>query len=237
MYDAELDGEDVTFGTSGFLYQNNKLMYDRTTNTLWHSLTGEPVVGELAFSGKKLTQYPVTVTSWQKWVEQNPDTTVVSIDTGYTRRYLAPSEVGSAYYEYRNSPDAMFPTFSVDDRLPEKDNVVGISAAGAATAYPVDVVTAEQVINTVVGDVEAVLLGHSLTGVIGAYERGGNVFEPGGDSSDPREVVDQTGMTWTATDDALVAEDGQSLARLPTRELFWFAWVAFFPGTDVYTGR
>ena len=42
MYDAQLDGEDVTFGTSGFLYQNNKLMYDRPTDTLWHSLTGEP---------------------------------------------------------------------------------------------------------------------------------------------------------------------------------------------------
>ena len=48
MYDSELFGEDVTFGTSGFLYQNNKLMYDRQTRTLWNQLTGEPVLGPSA---------------------------------------------------------------------------------------------------------------------------------------------------------------------------------------------
>ena len=31
-----IDGERVQFGTSGFLYQSNKLMFDRKTETLWH---------------------------------------------------------------------------------------------------------------------------------------------------------------------------------------------------------
>lgn len=237
MYDAELDGIDVTFGTSGFLYQNNKLMYDRTTNTLWHSLTGEPVIGKLAHSGKKLSRFPVTVTTWQAWVEEHPETTVVSLDTGFRRLYLPPSEIGSAYYEYRNSPDAMFPTFSIDSRLAEKDHVVGISSgAGKSTAYLVDQVVAERVINTAVGDVEAVLVGHPLTGVVGVFARDGHVFEIGEPGSDPYHILDESGAAWTATDDALVAEDGRSLARLPARELFWFAWVAFFPGTEVYSG-
>ena len=26
----------LTFGSSGFLYRSNKLMYDRNTDTLWH---------------------------------------------------------------------------------------------------------------------------------------------------------------------------------------------------------
>ena len=100
-------------------------------------------------------------------------------------------------------------------------------------AFPVDQVVAERVINTAVGHVEAVLVGHPLAGVIGVFERGGMKFEPG---SDPHQILDESGTTWTATDEALVAEDGRSLARLPTRELFWFAWAAFFPGTDVYPG-
>ncbi len=238
MYDAEVYGDDVTFGTSGFLYQNNKLMYDRKTDTLWHSLTGEPVVGELAFSGMKLTSHPVTVTTWKQWEEQHPDTTVVSIDTGYTREYLAPSEKGSAYYQYRNSPKAMFPTFAVDDRLPEKDNVVGISSGtGESMAFPVDTVVAERVINATIGDVEAVLVGHQESGVIGVYERDGIVFETAGPGSDPREIVDEAGTTWTATADGLVAGDGRLLARIPARESFWFAWAAFFPGTEVYAGE
>jgi len=237
VYDAELDGQEVTFGTSGFLYQNNKLMYDRKTNTLWHSLTGEPVIGELALSGKKLTRYPVTVTTWREWLEQHPDSTVVSLNTGHERSYLAPSQPGSAYFAYRASPEAMFPTFVVDDRLPEKDNVVGIASGGTALAFPVELVTAERVVNASVGDVEAVLIGHPATGVIGVFERGGHVFETGANGSDPREVTDEFGMIWTATDDALLADDGRSLPRLPAREMFWFAWAVFFPGTELYPGK
>ncbi len=233
MYDSELNGQDVTFGTSGFLYQNNKLMYDRTTNSLWHSLTGEPVVGELADSGIRLTRYPVTVTTWSDWLEQHPDTTVVDINTGFRRRYLDPSEVGSAYYEYRASPTAMFPTFSVDDRVAEKDSVVGVAADGESTAFPMDTIVAERVINTRVGEADVVLLGHPLTGVIGVFERGEEQFSV---SENPREVVDGRGGTWTAGDDGLTASDGRVLPRLAARELFWFAWAAFFPGTEVYTG-
>ena len=234
MYDAELDGQDVTFGTSGFLYQNNKLMYDRPTDTLWHSLTGEPVIGELAHSGKKLNRFPVTVTTWQEWLEQHPDTTVLSLDTGFERRYFPPAEPGSAYFEYRASPDAMFPVFGVDDRLPEKIDVVGVaSGVGEATAFPVERVVAERVINTAIGEVGIVLIGHPLSGVVGVFERGGIMFEPG---DGPRRVFDESGRVWTATDDRLISDDGRSLARIPARELFWFAWAAFFPLTEVYSG-
>ena len=48
MYSARIDGEPTTFGTSGLLYRSNKLMYDRTTNSIWNQFTGEPVIGPLA---------------------------------------------------------------------------------------------------------------------------------------------------------------------------------------------
>lgn len=231
MYDSELNGQDVTFGTSGFLYQNNKLMYDRTTNSLWHSLTGEPVVGELANSGVGLKRYPVTITTWLDWLEQHPDTTVVDIDTGFSRRYFDPSDVGSAYFEYRASPTAMFPTFGVDGRLPEKSNVVGIASGGESVAYPLDVIFRERVINTDVGETSLVVLGHPLTGVLGVFDRGGLEFSAG---EDPRELVDDSGVSWVVGDDGLESATGRLLPRLPARELFWFAWAAFFPGTSVY---
>jgi len=233
VYDSEIDGGDVEFGTSGFLYQNNKLMYDRTTYTLWHSLTGEPVVGKLANSGIVLNRHPVTVTSWAEWLQMHPETTVVDIDTGHNRRYRDPSEVGSAYYEYRASPDAMFPTFTVDGRIPEKDNVVGIASDNVSMAFPVDAIVAERVINTTVGNTDLVLVGSPETGVVGAYERGALEFAQG---ESPREVVDESNVVWIATDDALISDDGRSLPRIPARELFFFAWAAFFPGTDVYAG-
>lgn len=208
-------------------------MYDRTTRSLWHSVTGVPVIGELANSGITLDRYPVTVTTWLDWLEQHPDTTVVDIETGYQRRYFDPAEQGSAYYEYRASPEAMFPTFGVDGRVPEKESVVGIAFEGESGAYPVDVVVAERVVNASVGDADVMLVGHPLIGVVGVFERRGKRFVTG---DGPRVIMDELGVDWTATDDALVSAGGESLARIPARELFWFAWAAFYPGTGVYEG-
>ena len=64
-------------------------------------------------------------------------------------------------------------------------------------------------------------------------EWGGLKFQQGGD---PRKVVDEPGSAWSATDDGLISDDGRWLDRIPARELFWFAWFAFFPGTEVYSG-
>jgi hypothetical protein len=49
-----------------------------------------------------------------------------------------------------------------------------------------------------------------------------------------RAIVHESGVVWSVEDDALVAEDGRTLPRIPARELFWFTWAAFFPGTGVY---
>ena len=94
MYDAEFDDKVWSFGTSGWLWQSNKLMYDRFTNTLWHSLTGEPVIGELAGSDLRPPMLPVTVLSWEEWVARYPDSTVLSLDTGHRRTYNAPGQPG-----------------------------------------------------------------------------------------------------------------------------------------------
>ena len=65
-------------------------MYDRFTNTMWHSLTGEPVIGELVGSGLRPPTLPVTVLTWEQWLEEFPDSTVLSLDTGHRRNYFKP---------------------------------------------------------------------------------------------------------------------------------------------------
>ena len=82
MYSTEINGEVTEFGTSGWLYQSNKLMYDRATNTLWHQFLGEPVIGELVGSGIALDIIPNTLTTWGDWVSAHPDTTVLDVETG-----------------------------------------------------------------------------------------------------------------------------------------------------------
>ena len=93
------------FGSSGFLYRSNKLMFDRETKSLWNQFTGEPVVGPLASSGIKLKIRPVTITTWKAWKDDNPETKVLSLETGHIRDY----DSGVVYNEYFASPDLMFP--------------------------------------------------------------------------------------------------------------------------------
>ena len=80
------------FGTSGFLHQSNKLMFDRGTDTLWQSLTGEPVIGELAHSGLELDFLPINVTTWADWLERNPSTTVLADEQQRGVRYFHPDD-------------------------------------------------------------------------------------------------------------------------------------------------
>jgi hypothetical protein len=78
VYSAIIDDEPTTFGTTGFLYRSNKLMYDRLTRSVWNQFTGVPVIGPLAEDGARLSFFPVLLTTWQEWVEEHPDTTVLS---------------------------------------------------------------------------------------------------------------------------------------------------------------
>ena len=207
-------------------------MYDRFTNTMWHSLTGEPVIGELVGSGLRPPTLPVTVLTWEQWLEEFPDSTVLSLATGHRRNYFKPGVPGSAYYEYFRDPGQMFPTFEDDDRMELKGRVLGLSFDGQERAYPVGLVTERRVINDRLGDQSVVLVGIPDAGAVRAYDPQDNVFTPG-DNLD--EVVDQDGGVWLVREDGLFnAESGLTLARLHGRELFWFAWTAFFPSTDLY---
>ena len=96
----------------------------------------------------------------------------------------------------------------------------------------VGLVTERRVINDRVGDQSVVLVGIPDAGAVRAYDPQDNVFTPG-DNLD--EVVDQDGGVWLVREDGLFnAESDSTLSRLHGRELFWFAWTAFFPSTDLY---
>lgn len=62
-------------------------MFDEDTNSLWNTFEGRPVVGPLAHAGITLTSRAVVTTTWKAWRTAHPDTSVLSLDTGYTRDY------------------------------------------------------------------------------------------------------------------------------------------------------
>ena len=239
MYSAKLDGERVTFGTSGLLYLSNKLMYDRKTNSLWRQFTGEPVVGGLANSGIKLDFFPVLVTTWSEWLAEHPDTTVLDITTGFypPTAYDPESDPTSQYHDYFASPDTMFPVWQQNAVLDIKTVVLGLRLGGEAKAYPLAALQQQPVVNDVLGG-ETLVVVTQPGGAARAYRSGDLEFSPGSESdqADAQLLTYQHGGLWEATEDALVSlEDPfQKLDRLPAHMSFWFGWFANFPDTLLY---
>lgn len=75
MYGREVDGEVLSFGHSGILYEKSFVMYDRKTESLWVHVTGRAETGP--FKGKQLRFFPSTVTTWAQWKASHPHTVVL----------------------------------------------------------------------------------------------------------------------------------------------------------------
>ena len=241
MYSAKIEGEKVQFGTSGFLYLSNKLMYDRKTNTLWHQFTGEPVVGVLSDSGIKLSFFPVVLTTWEEWVAAHPDTKVLDIDTGvYSPDLYQPEDdLSSVYYNYRNSPDTMFPVGHRSPLLDTKAMVLGLRLEGRPKAYPLDRLVEDVVVNDELGGTALVIVTDAKARAARAYHRGDHTFQAAPATEDAgglSTIEDEGGTRWQVTEEALVKvnDPSQRLERLPSHTAFWFGWFAFFPLTQVY---
>ena len=226
-------GETTEFGTSGMLYRSNKLMYDRATETLWHQFRGEPVVGPLAGSGVKLKILPSVLTTWGQWLAEHPNTTVISNDTGIypAESYVSEEEFTSIYYSYRADPGIMFPVAGIDDSLPIKEQVFGLTFNREARAYPPPALAHEPALNDTVGGQDVVIV-TVAGGGSRAYDRGGLQFQTLPDG----QLQDDEGRRWRVLEDALQNSDVPSLRlnRLPSRNAYWFGWRAFYPHTDIY---
>ncbi|MGH2593549.1 MAG: DUF3179 domain-containing protein [Anaerolineae bacterium] len=239
------DGNTYNFGSSGFLFRSNKLMYDRQTRTLWNQLTGEPVLGKLAGTDVKLDLLPVVLTTWRAWQDQHPDTVVLDLETGYNR-YYAP---GAAYGDYFSSGDTMFPVWQRSKLLPDKSRVYALRIDGLPKAYPLDVLAGKQVVNDTLGETNVVLVtgrgtvtvqGENLRigavtyeagGEVRAYNRDAEIFSPGPDAD---TLLDSAGRVWRVTEEALVGPDGELAPRISGHLAYWFGWYSFFPKTLVY---
>ncbi len=230
LYETKIEGRDepFVFGSSGFLFRSNKLMFDRQTNSLWNQFTGKPVTGPLAQTDIALKILPVLITSWDNWKSINPDTQVLSVKTGYRRNYNS----GNVYKDYFASPDLMFPAIVRDESvLKRKEYVFGIREFALAKAWPISAFKDVRVINDGIGDRNLVLIGNAATRSVRAYERGDREFA----LAASHEQLTTGADIWQISEEALVAQNGTTLARIPGHISYWFAWDGYMGvGSELY---
>lgn len=129
-FKADIDGNHLTFGVSGLLYNSDVLLYDHQTESLWSQIMAKAISGK--YVNTSLEQVPVLNTTWGDWRKKYPETMVLSSDTGYTRNYST-----DPYDEYRSSENLYFPVKFRSAGYHPKEPVIGIEIKNRFKAYPV----------------------------------------------------------------------------------------------------
>lgn len=244
VFDRRIDGEVHQFGVSGFLRHSDMIMFDRKTESLWQQFTGEAVVGD--YTGRQLEVLPSQIISYQQFKEIYPNGEVLSKDTGYRRSYGQNPYTG--YDDINNTPFLMGEI--KDDRLKPMQKVVGVRVDNRQKGYPYSITRDERVINDEIAGTPVAVFhveGASSAldaseiaisredGSTGAYHRTVDgktlVF-----TYDAGKIIDQqTNSVWNISGHAVEGKlKGRKLTPLVFGDYFAFAWLVFWPETEIY---
>ena len=112
VFDARVDGEALSFGTTGKLRNSDLIMYDRKTESWWQQFVGESIVGH--YTGKKLELVPARLESWLEFRSRHPQGKVLvpnnPVMRPYGRNPYVNYDVASRPFLYDGSmPDGISP--------------------------------------------------------------------------------------------------------------------------------
>ncbi len=239
VHDPVLDGQQLNFGVSGLLFDNNLILFDRTTDSLWSQMRLESICGDFASTRPPLL--PVVQTTWAAWKAMRPETTVVSFETGFSRNYdLYPY----GDYDSLDNTQLLFPQTTNDPRLPMKENVLGITNGEVSRAYSMTRMAnaaPRLAINDVVNGRSVLVVFDAASQLAIPFDRAredGTVLEfdivPG--EGFPFMLRDrQTSSVWNLNGVSVSGPlAGQNLVKIPTFTSFWFAWSSFNAGSEIH---
>jgi len=253
VYDRRLrhDGKDylLTFEVSGMLRSSDMVMADKQTETWWQQLTGQGLVGELA--GAQLKVIPSLVLSVRAFFERYPDGRILSpdTDTPAAERYGTNPYVG--YDHAKNQPySRYFDAEKLDERLPPMERVVDIRGREGYKIYPFSAIQNAGVINDSYDGRPVVLFyqpgavsvldkpsieDSRAIGTVAVFtaEMEGKrlTFHQKGEHF----LDEQTESRWDVTGRCVAGPyEGEQLPIEPHSHHFAFAWLSFYPDSEIY---
>lgn len=216
LYDQKIGKQKFDFGTSGFLYRSNKLMYDRQTRSLWSSLEGVPVTGKLVSSGLKLNRLPIVTTTWEAWLKDHLQTKVLSLETGFHRDYGE----GVAYKDYFPTDELMFPVAFQNSRIRNKQEILAVLLNDEPVAFSTRFLKKNPMHLDAVGKRPIVVL-TDRAGANRVYDASAVKVSTWDQQS---KLVDNQGQVWQVKEDELTSPNGSKRLRPPAHRAFWFGW-------------
>lgn len=220
----------VEFGVSGMLVNSNLIMYDRETDSWWPQVLGASVLGKR--NGLALEEVRVTWTTWERWKNTHPDTTVLTEDTGAAFSYN--SDPYGAYNPaggYYTDDDLRFPVLHEDDRHHPKEVVIGARSADGTVAFHKERLREERLLETAVGGVPYVAVYHPGLDSAWVYRNPDGIEVAVDDDAPDGDGFTDGGAF--AVDGTTHAADDLPLESVNAFDAMWFAWVAFYPDTTI----
>lgn len=225
------DGVVTTFGSSGLLYQNNLVPYDRETGSIWSQFRLDCVNGKLL--SEKLQPISVVETTWRTWKRFFPDSKVMNIPAGFNRNYY-----NNLFADYKRRDDYfLFPVAIAQSRFSNKERVLGVVVNGKAHVYPFSSMSKKPkdywVYNDDINGVPVVVAGNYEQNFLVAYSRklpDGTILYFNPQVNKEASILrDREGSLWNFFGEAV--EGPRKGQRLPTVHAFvgyWFAWSVFY---------
>lgn len=219
VYNRRVNGQRLTFGTSGKLANDVLVMYDRETESEWQQSTGAAIAGEL--QGERLSMLDSSLLTWERFQRQYPDGEVLQppkgSETAEEHYDMAPYErysEGDEFGLYGMRGEGPRRTWDRTD-IDAKTEVLGVEIGDDAVGFPFDRITSEG------GLLTATVGGRDIT-VVETSESATAFIHPGFELERRDEQLYGDGTVWNPVTGR--SEDDRQLERLPTRQLFAFAW-------------
>jgi hypothetical protein len=233
VFDRVVAGQELTFGVSGYLSDNNLVMYDHRTNTLWSQVAGEAIRG--AHRGEQLAVRPSLMTSWGEWRAAYPETQVLSAVALGTNA----GDVFDPYAGYYTTSFAGVTGWAnPNDLLPAKELVVGLIIGQEARAYPLALIREIGLVQDELGGVPLLLVYEPALGSVFVYRRdtGQGALNFVLAATEGQVQDEETGAAWDIRSGRALEGTlaGGDLVRLAAPLVYWFAWSDIHFKTDVY---
>lgn len=238
-----------SLGTTGTLFENNLIFFDRDTDTFWSQMYNVAWCGTLQGS---LNMVPIIETTWHAWKALYPDTKVLTRETGYFRNYdLNP------YGNLLTNDAILFPTSYQHFKLPytlydHKSRVLVLSEQYSfdlnTIVLPFSELSQTPLINIIQKNQPVVIVfdsQHEMAIPFSALLSNGMSLDFSSVITDFNHNIneeslgltvfkDSSGSIWNMRGEAISGPlIGEQLTRIPAYVAFWYATTVFFPGATI----
>ena len=239
----------LDFEVSGMLRNSDMIMADKQTETWWQQLMGLGLVGELA--GAYLTVIPSMIISVEDFFERYPNGEILSPNTGTNAQSMYGKNPYVNYDDKASLPyDSFFNLDKLDTRLLPMDRIIDIKGTNGYKIYPFSVISKKGVINDKYSNKSIVIF--YKKGTISVLDKKDiSKSKDIGSATVFSSVLDGKSLTFKKKNDLFVdiqtksiwditgrCIEGKLKGKILTPEAhgnhFAFAWLAFYPESEIY---